>query len=66
MSSTVITLSTTLRSSKKGIISRSSESFGSLNQDAIGMAFVGWNIYEAGELSIIMTSLRSRPNWDKS
>lgn len=54
------------RSSRTGIRSRSSLSWASENQLLMGTACCGWNIYEVGELSIIIVSLRSRPTWERS
>lgn len=36
-------------------------SFMSSNHESIGTAFSGWNIYEAGELSMIIILLSGRP-----
>ena len=41
-------------------------SFLSSNQLEHGIAFCGWNKYDAGELSIIMVLFISRPSFDKS
>ena len=41
-------------------------SFLSSNQLEHGIAFWGWNKYDAGELSIIIVLLSSRPSFDKS
>lgn len=54
------------RSSRTGIRSRSSLSWASENQLLMGTACCGWKIYEVGELSIMIVSLRSRPTWERS
>ncbi len=62
LSKTTMTFSTIFKSSKNGTKTINSVSLGSLNQDPIGIAFVGWNMYEAGELSIMITSFNSLPS----
>jgi hypothetical protein len=54
------------RSSSTGIKSSSSLSWASENQLLMGTACCGWKMYEVGELSMMMVSLRSRPICDKS
>ena len=54
------------RSSSTGIRSISSLSCASENQLDIGRACCGWNMYEVGELSIMMVFLRSLPTWERS
>lgn len=54
------------RSSSTGMRSSSSLSWASENQELIGTACCGWKMYDVGELSIMMVSLRSLPTWDKS
>ena len=49
------------RSSSTGIRSRSSLSCASENQLLMGTACCGWKMYDVGELSMMMVSLRSRP-----
>lgn len=65
-SNTPRTSGVTLRSARKGHISVSSVSCGSLNHEDTGTALFGWKIYEAGELSKIMVSVIGLPNCDKS
>jgi len=65
-SNTKVTLSTFWRSIKNGINSNSSLSSISLNQLVTGIAFVGWKIYDAGELSNIITCFKFLPSWLKS
>ena len=48
------------------IIPFNNVSFLSSNQLEQGIAFWGWNKYDAGELSIIMVLVISRPSFDKS
>jgi hypothetical protein len=47
--------------SRKGIISSSSRSAGFSMKDSQGMAFSGWNRYDAGELSTMMDPSMGRP-----
>ena len=54
------------RSSSTGIRSRSSLSWASENQLLIGTACCGWKMYDVGELSMMMVSLRSRPICERS
>ena len=54
------------RSSRTGMRSRSSLSWASENQLLMGIACWGWNIYEVGELSMMIVSWRLRPTWDRS
>lgn len=58
--------STVARSVKKGQRSVSSVSCGSLNHVETGTALVGWKMYEAGELSMMMHPSISRPSWERS
>lgn len=63
MSSTLLTSSTLglEMSSKNGSKSNNSLSWVSLNQLDIGIECSGWKIYDAGELSMMIHSLRGRP-----
>ena len=54
------------RSVRKGHKSVNSVSWGSLNQVETGTALLGWNMYEAGELSMMIDDSMSRPSWDRS
>ena len=67
-SSTMLTSRTwePARSSRTGMRSRSSLSCASENQLLIGTACCGWKMYEVGELSMIMVSLKSRPTCERS
>lgn len=47
---------------KKGMRSRRTVSLGSSNHELTATAFSGWNMYEAGELSTMMHSLRLLPS----
>ena len=38
----------------------------SLNQELIGTACCGWNMYEVGELSMMIVSFKSRPTCERS
>lgn len=60
------TSSTNLRSDKKGHKSVNSVSWGSLNQEETGTALLGWNIYDAGELSRMIVSVIGLPSCDRS
>ena len=44
----------------------SSVSCGSLNHDETGTALLGWKMYDAGELSMMIVSEIGRPSCDKS
>ena len=44
----------------------SSVSCGSLNHDETGTALLGWKIYDAGELSMMIVSAIGRPSWERS
>lgn len=65
-SRTPLMSSTVARSVKKGQRSVNSVSWGSLNQVETGTAFVGWKMYDAGELSIMMQSSMARPSCERS
>ena len=52
--------------SKMGIRWRSSRSFLSSYQEVQGIAFSGWKSELSGELSIMITSARDLPNFDRS
>lgn len=54
------------RSSRTGMRSRSSLSCASENQLLMGTACCGWNMYEVGELSMMIVSFNSRPTWERS
>jgi hypothetical protein len=54
------------RSFKNGTNSIRSRSLGSSNQLSIGMAFSGWNKYDAAELSMMIMFFKSRPIRPKS
>jgi hypothetical protein len=58
--------STVARSVRNGQRSVSSVSWGSLNHVETGTALLGWKIYDAGELSMIMDDSMVRPNWERS
>ena len=60
------TSSTWPRSARKGTRSVSSVSCGSLNHDETGTALLGWKIYDAGELSMMIVSAIGRPSWERS
>ena len=51
---------------RKGQRSVSSVSCGSLNHDETGTALLGWKMYDAGELSMMIVSEIGRPSCDKS
>ena len=65
-SKTPLTSSTTPKSARKGTKSVNSVSCGSLNQDDTGTALLGWNMYDAGELSSIIVSDMGRPSCERS
>ena len=54
------------RSARKGLMSVSSVSCGSLNHELTGTALFGWKMEDAGELSRIMVEVTGRPRRERS
>eukprot|EP01139_Manchomonas_bermudensis_P025926 Amastigsp_a847343_28.p3 type:complete len:100 gc:universal Amastigsp_a847343_28:931-632(-) len=64
--SSFVTSSHVESSSRKGSMSRSSVSYVLSNHEVTAMAFPGWKRYDAGELSMMTTSVSLRPSMERS